>query len=108
MGDVVYAVSVDGELAAFDRATGGLYWVKQLRRYRDEQGHKGRVAWVGPIMVGGRLVLANSMGEVIGVTPQNGEIVAHGQTGHAVFIPPVTAGGLIYLVTDNAQLVVLR
>lgn len=108
MGDVVYAVSVDGELAAFDRATGGVYWVKQLRRYRDEQGHKGRVAWVGPIMVGGRLVLANSMGEVIGVTPQNGEIVAHGQTGHAVFIPPVTAGGQIYLVTDNAQLVVLR
>ncbi|MBI3437751.1 MAG: PQQ-binding-like beta-propeller repeat protein [Proteobacteria bacterium] len=108
IGDVVYAVSVDGELAAFDRATGGVFWVKQLRRYRNEEQHKGRVAWVGPIMVGGRLVLANSEGEVVGVTPENGEVVAHGQTGHAVFIPPVTANGMIYLVTDNAQLVVLR
>ncbi len=108
MGDVVYAVSVDGELAAFDRATGNVYWVKQLRRYRDEEGHKGRVAWVGPIMVGGRLVLANSMGEVVGVTPTSGEIAVRGQAGHPVFIPPVTAGGQIYLVTDNAQLVVLR
>jgi outer membrane protein assembly factor BamB len=108
IGDVVYAVSVDGELAAFDRATGNVYWVKQLRRYRDQEGHKGRVSWVGPIMVGSRLVLANSMGEVVGVTPENGEIVAHGQTGHAVFIPPVTANDLIYFVTDNAQLVVLH
>lgn len=108
VGDVVYAVSVDGELAAFDRATGGVYWVKQLRRYQHEEDHKGRVSWVGPIMVGGRLVLANSMGEVVSVTPENGEVVAHGQTGHAVFIPPVTANELIYLVTDNAQLVVLH
>jgi len=108
IGDVVYAVSVDGELAAFDRTTGNVYWVKQLRRYRNQEDHKGRVSWVGPIMVGSRLVLANSMGEVIGVTPANGEIVAHGSTGHAVFIPPVTANDQIFLVTDNAQLVVLR
>lgn len=108
MGDVVYAVSVDGELAAFDRATGNVYWVKQLRRYRDQEGHKGRVAWVGPIMVGGRLVLANSLGDVVAVTPQNGEIAARGRTGNPVFIPPVTANDQIFLVTDNAQLVVLR
>ena len=107
-GDVVYAVSVDGELAAFARDTGAVYWIKQLRRYENERDRKNRISWTGPIMVGGRLILANSLGEVIGVTPQTGEIAAHEDVHDPVFIPPVAANGMIYLVTDDAKLVVLR
>ena len=107
-GDVLYAVSVDGELAAFDRATGGVFWVRQLRRYRDEEERSGRVSWAGPIMVGGKLVLANSVGDVVAVAPQNGTVTATADAGNPVFIPPVTAAGSIYLVTDEARLVVLR
>ncbi len=107
-GDVLYAVSIDGELCAFDKATGHVYWLTQLRRYRDENDHKGRISWTGPIMVGSRLVLANSLGEVVGVTPENGQVVAHGDAGKPVFIPPVAAAEQIYLVTDDARLVVLH
>jgi outer membrane protein assembly factor BamB len=107
-GEVLYAVSVDGELAALDRTTGNVYWVQQLRRYRDEGDREGRVAWTGPIMVGGRLILANSVGDVIAVSPENGQTVASLDVDRAVFIPPVAANNQIYLVTDEARLVVLR
>lgn len=107
-GDTLFAVSVDGELAAFDRETGGVFWVVQLRRYEDEDDRSGRVSWSGPIMVGGNLVLANSLGEVVGVAPQNGTIVGQADVGKPVFIPPITANGQIYLVTDEARLIVLR
>jgi outer membrane protein assembly factor BamB len=107
-GDVLYAVSVDGELVAFDRATGNIYWVSQLRRYRNEDNRTGRVAWTGPVMVGGRLILANSEGDVVAVTPQNGQTVATGDVDDAVFIPPIAANDQIYLVTNDARLVVLR
>ncbi|HRK63155.1 MAG TPA: PQQ-binding-like beta-propeller repeat protein, partial [Terricaulis sp.] len=107
-GDVVYAVSVDGELTAFDRATGGVFWVSQLRRYRNERSREGRLSWTGPIMVGGRLVLANSVGDVVGVSPQNGEVVANADVGNPVFVPPIAANDQIYIVTNKAQLVVLR
>ncbi len=107
-GDVLYAVSVDGELVAFDRTTGNIYWVSQLRRYRDEDDRTGRVAWTGPVMVGGRLILANSEGDVVAVSPQNGQTVATGDVDDAVFIPPVAANDQIYLVTNEARLVVLR
>jgi outer membrane protein assembly factor BamB/predicted small secreted protein len=107
-GDSVFAVSVDGELAAFDRTTGGVFWVVQLRRYEDEADREDRVSWSGPILVGGNLVLANSLGEVVGVAPQNGTIVAQTDLDKPVFIPPITANGQIYLVTDEARLVVLR
>lgn len=107
-GDVLYAVSVDGELVAFNRMTGGVYWMTQLRRYADEEDRKGRVSWTGPIMVGGRLVLANSVGDVVAVTPENGQIVANADVDQPVFIPPIAANDQIYLVTDSARLVVLR
>jgi len=107
-GEVLYAVSTDGELAAFDRQTGNVYWVSQLRRYEDEDDRRGRVTWVGPIMVGGRLVLANSLGQVIAVTPENGQTVATADVRQPVFIPPIAANDQIYIVTDRAQLVVLR
>jgi len=107
-GDVLYAVSVDGELAAFDRATGGVYWVQQLRRYEDEDDRRGRVAWTGPIMVGSRLILANSVGDVVAASPENGQIVATADVRQPVFIPPITANGQIYIVTDEARLVVFQ
>ena len=107
-GDVLYAVSVDGELAAFDRTSGAVYWVSQLRRYRNENSREGRLSWTGPIMVGGRLVLANSVGDVIGVSPQNGEVIARADVGDPVFVPPIAANDQIYVVTNKAQLHVLR
>ena len=107
-GPVLYAVSVDGELVAFDRMTGNVYWMQQLRRYRDEEDRTGRVSWTGPIMVGSRLILASSQGDVIAVSPENGETVATARVGEAVFIPPVAANGQIYIVTDDARLVVFR
>lgn len=107
-GDTLFAVSVDGEFAAFDRETGGVFWVVQLRRYEDEEDREGRVSWSGPILFGGNLVLANSLGDVVSVAPQNGTIVARGDVDGSVFIPPVTANGQLYLVTDNARLIVLR
>jgi outer membrane protein assembly factor BamB len=105
---VLYAVSVDGELVAFDRQTGNIYWMQQLRRYRDEEDRTGRVAWTGPIMVGSRLVLANSLGDVIAVSPENGQTIANAEVGDPVFIPPIAANGQIYVVTDNARLVAFR
>ncbi|MGE0044130.1 MAG: PQQ-binding-like beta-propeller repeat protein [Hyphomonadaceae bacterium] len=107
-GDVLYAVTIDGELAAFDRATGAAYWVRQLRRFEDEEDRRGRIAWTGPIMWGGRLILANSIGEVVSVNPVNGEPVATRDVDQAVFIPPVAANGALYIVTDSARLIEMR
>jgi outer membrane protein assembly factor BamB len=107
-GDVLYAVSTDGELAAFERRTGNVYWVAQLRRYRDETDRQGRVSWTGPIMVGGRLVLANSEGQVVAVSPANGQVLATADVDQPVYIPPIAALGQIYVVTDEARLVALR
>jgi len=108
IGGVLYAVSVDGELAAFDAATGNVYWVAQLRRYQHEDSHKGRVAWTGPIMVNSKLILGNSLGEVVAIAPANGETLTRTNVHQPIFIPPITANDQIYLVSDSAHLIVLH
>ncbi len=59
-------------------------------------------------MIGGRLVLANSEGDVVAVSPANGQTLATTDVGQPVFIPPIAANEQIYIVTDEARLVVLR
>ena len=60
------------------------------------------------LLIGGRLVLANSVGDVVAVSPENGQTVASADVDQPVFIPPITANDQIYIVTDEARLVVLR
>jgi outer membrane protein assembly factor BamB len=107
-GDFLFAVTIDSELVCLDGATGGVKWVKQLRQYRDEEDRKGRVAWAGPLLVGGKLVLFSSLGEALTADPTTGEVVARAELSGPVFTPPVAAGGLIYVVTDKGHLYALN
>jgi len=107
-GSVIYAVTVDGELCALDRATGNIYWTRELPRFEEPNQRTGRISWAGPIMVGGRLVLVGSTGQVLAVAPENGEIAATRDLGKPIFIPPVAADGQIVVVTDDARITALR
>jgi outer membrane protein assembly factor BamB len=107
-GDTVFVATVDGELAAIERNEGKMFWVTQLRRFKDEKDKKGRITWTGPLLAGGKLVLASSIGEAVIVDPANGQVGKTVKLGAPVFIPPIAAGGQVYLTTDEGGLVVLR
>jgi outer membrane protein assembly factor BamB len=111
-GDAIYAVNTDGELAAFERVTPELkdraFWVTPLRRFKDEKDRKGRISWAGPLMAGGKLFLANSLGEAVVVDPSTGKVEKTFNVGGPVFVPPIAANGTVYLLTDEARLVALR
>jgi outer membrane protein assembly factor BamB len=107
-GNQLYVITIDGELIAFDRATGGIHWVKQLKRWEDENDREGRIAWTGPILAGGKLVLANSRGEVVLVDPVSGNIAQEQRLGQPFFVPPIVAGGLVYLLSAEGTLYALR
>ncbi len=107
-GDTLYVVTIDGELTALERTTGQAFWVTQLRRYEDEEDRKGRIAWTGPLLAGGKLVLASSQGDAVIVDPTTGAIDKKLRVGGPVYIAPVAAGGQVFLLTDEGKLVVLR
>jgi hypothetical protein len=45
---------------------------------------------------------------MLAVSPENGQTVATADVDQPVFIPPVTANGQIYIVTDEARLAVFQ
>lgn len=107
-GDFLFLVSVDAELLCVMRRDGRVRWAQPLRRYVDEERKRGRVVWSGPILAGGRLFLANSEGEALVVSPENGQTLSTLSLPGPVSVLPVVANRTIYLVTDTGDLVALR
>ena len=116
VGDVVYLISNSGELVVINRANGGVYWTKSLNegRIRQEGGFLGimdrtvRPTWSGPILASNRLVMVNSDGEALGLNPKTGEQVAWLDLGGPAMIAPIAYNGMLYVLTDEGDLVSIR
>ncbi|MEO1240793.1 MAG: PQQ-binding-like beta-propeller repeat protein [Pseudomonadota bacterium] len=107
-GDFLFVVSVEGELACLSRSDGGIIWVSQLTRYKNEKKRKGRITWAGPVLAGDHLVLVSSDKEIIKVSPQTGEIVATEKIPEGSVIAPVVAGEKVFVLTENGKLIAMR
>ena len=107
-GDFMFLVTIDGELLCVTRRDGRVRWVQTLRRYRDEKAKRGKVVWTGPILAGGRLLLANDDSEGLIVSPEDGEIVSQFKLPGPVSVLPIVANRTIFIVTDAGDLLALR
>jgi outer membrane protein assembly factor BamB len=107
-GDWIFVVTDDARLLALSRTTGGIRWMTQLTRYRDVKDKKGRIDWVGPILAGDRLVLANSVGQIVYVSPVDGRVVTTQDTRMSVSLQPIVANSTLYVLHDNGQLTAWR
>ena len=107
-GEWVFVVTDQAQLLAVARATGHIKWMTQLRRYRDEDDKQGVVSWVGPILAGGRLVLANSRGELVNVDPLTGAVQSTVETGMPVSLPMAVANNTLYVLHDEGRLTAWR
>lgn len=116
VGDVVYVVSKDGELTVVNRASGQVYWTRDLNesRVRREGGFLGfgrrtvRPDWSGPILASNRLVLVNSDGDAVAFDPKTGAEQATVRLGAPAFLAPAAYNGALYILTDKGELVSLR
>jgi outer membrane protein assembly factor BamB len=107
-GDFVFVVSTTGELVAMDTKTGGVKWTRQLPAYQNERKKKNLITWTGPVMVGGRLVLASSAGRLELVSPQDGTTISSRDIKSEIYVSPAIAGGTLYYYTNDGELLALR
>ncbi len=116
-GDVVYIVSKAGELIAVNRDNGQIYWVTDLnkgRKKRKEGGflgidtHLTTPIWSGPMLAGDRLVLVNGWGEAVTYDAKTGEKKKTIRIGDPAYIAPIAYDGMIYIITDKADLIAIR
>jgi outer membrane protein assembly factor BamB len=117
-GDVVFVVGVDGKLICAARESGQIYWVHDMNAGYVPKKAGGlwgigahtvpKAIWTNPILVNNRLILGSSDGVIAAVNAKTGEVERKVTVGSPVLIGPITAGNLVYVVTDNGQLIALR
>ena len=105
-GDVVYIVSRAGELICASRDNGQVYWIKDLNAGIKKS--QDRRLYFGPVVASDRLVVVSSDGRVLALNPKTGEVTKTLKIGAPALITPIAAGGMIYVVTDKAELVAIR
>ncbi len=107
-GDWLFVVTSDQSIAAINRDDGHAGWVSTLPQYEDPEGKKGPIFWLGPVLVGDRLVVAGTNGEALAVSPYTGEILGRQGLPAKAAVAPIVAAETLYIVTDDASLIALR
>jgi outer membrane protein assembly factor BamB len=66
------------------------------------------IVWSGPILVGDRLLVVGSNDQAVTMSPYTGEILGRQELPGPVVIPPIAAAGVVYMVTENGELLAYR
>ena len=103
-GNYIFVLSDDNELVALSRDSGVIHWVTQLDKTRKDE----KIRWSGPVMAGGRLMLASTDERLIEIAPDSGEIIRQARIGSAVTIAPVVADKTLYILGENGTLQAFR
>ncbi|WP_291844692.1 PQQ-binding-like beta-propeller repeat protein [Maricaulis sp.] len=107
-GDFLFVTTSEAEIVCINRHDGEVYWITQLSLFENARERKNRLAWTGPTMAGGRLVVASSRGDMVVLDAFNGTILSERELPGDVFVPPVIANETVYVVTDDARMIALR
>ncbi len=107
-GSYLFVVTADNDLACLRRADGRIKWVRALPQFEDPDDRRGVIIWSGPVLVGDRLIVVSNLGDIWAISPYSGETLAEEELPDGARVPPVVAGGTVYVYTVDADLVALR
>lgn len=103
-GEWLFVVTDDARLFCIARTTGKVRWITQLQRWRDAKTKNRAIEWSGPVLAGGRLLLVNTLGQLVNVDPTNGKAGTSVKAGKGFYLPPVVAGDILYLIDAKGRL----
>lgn len=111
-GDSVFFVSDRNQLIRLDAATGEQIWAVDLPGYEPKRKPNRRrdasFANHGPILAGGRLIVASSDGMLRAFSPEDGALVSSVEIPGGATTRPVVAGGTLYVVSRKGVLHAFR
>lgn len=110
-GGSVFLVSDEARLIRLDAATGALIWAVDMPYYIPTRKEKKRQAITvnyGPVLAGGRLVVASSDGVIRSFDPASGNLVGQVDLPGGAAAAPAVAGGTLYVLSRRGQLHAFR
>jgi outer membrane protein assembly factor BamB len=107
-GEWVFVMTDEAKLLCVARSSGKVRWISKLQRYNNEEKKKGPISWYGPVLAGGRLVVANSRGSVWSVSPDEGTATEVFNLKSDVSLAPIVANNTLYILDDSGRISAFR
>ena len=109
-GGSAFMVSDENRLLRLDAATGETIWARDLPFFtRDRiRRRKGTFSHFGPVLAGGRLLVASDDRMLRQFDPVSGDLITSTELPGRAASAPVIAGGTLYIVTEKGELHALR
>ncbi|MBT8408369.1 MAG: PQQ-binding-like beta-propeller repeat protein [Alphaproteobacteria bacterium] len=109
-GGSLFFVSDENRLIRLNAATGETVWAENLPLFTRTRlkRRKATFAHFGPVLGGGRLILASDDGLLRQYDPVTGNVISATPLPDGAARNPVVAGGTLYIVTENGQLHAFR
>jgi outer membrane protein assembly factor BamB len=104
VGDWLFVLTMEQQLAAIRRVDGRVRWISNLPRYDNEKKQRDPIFWAGPLVAGKYIFLAGSTQKLLAINPGNGEILGQQDLPGPASIGPIAAQGKLFILTDDATL----
>ena len=110
VGGSVFVVNDEARLVRLDGGTGDVIWSVEMPYFTNDKARKRKAifAHYGPVLAGGRIVVASSDGSLRLFDPTNGTMVASVDIPGGAASAPALAQGLLFVVGGNGQLHAFR
>ncbi|MDR1365598.1 MAG: PQQ-binding-like beta-propeller repeat protein [Holosporales bacterium] len=99
-----FIITNENDLVCLSKTTGAPRWITSLPR----AVKKTPIFWYGPLLAGGKLILAGSNGVILFISPVNGQRISSMSCGAGISIPPIVANGKLYILTNEVSLQVFE
>lgn len=102
-GSTAYVIDTSGRLLCLDKNSGKLLWAVQLRISSNGE----EITWYGPLLSSNKLLLGNSKGLVISISPFTGRLLSKINFSEEIIANPIHLGEKIIIITKEGSLFIL-
>lgn len=109
-GGSLFLMSDLGELVRLDARDGSRIWGVQLPHHtRDRERRRAEIyAHYGPVLAGGRLIVASNDGVLRSFDPASGSLISEVEIPRGATTNPIVVNGTLYVVATDGQLHAFR
>ncbi|MEL6210654.1 MAG: PQQ-binding-like beta-propeller repeat protein [Pseudomonadota bacterium] len=98
----------DSTVTRLDLQSGQTVWRTKIPAFEDEEDREDPIAYSGPVLAGGNVLVTDSTGKMLVFDPDTGAERSPIDLSGGSVTGPVVAGGTVYVLTDDGDLHAFR
>ena len=108
-GNQIYLIDNEARVICINKSTGEIYWIRELEKHRRGTDSKNLNLWTGPYLINEYLYLISYFGDILTISPFNGEILDEGKLGvKNIYSPLIVLSDQIFVTDEKANIYRLR